>query len=80
MRIDVYFEKPSKAGGNIHATLVAQFCDEDLYTACLPALKKIARYNGFIVTESVKEDSKLDNSNEDEVGEDGEAIAPSMFR
>ena len=43
-------------------------------------MKKIARYNGFIVTESVKEDSKLDDSDKDEVGEDGEAIAPSMFR
>lgn len=59
MRIDVYFEKPSKAGGNMYATLVAQFCDEDLYNACLPALKKIAKFNGLIVTESVKEDIDL---------------------
>jgi len=62
MRIDVYFEKPSKVGGNMYATLVAQFCDEDLYTACLPALKKNAKYNGLIVTESIKEDVDLDDS------------------
>jgi hypothetical protein len=59
MRIDVYFEKPSAVGGNMYATLVAQFCDESLYTACFPALEKIAGDNGLVVTESIKEDIDL---------------------
>lgn len=59
MRIDVYFEKPSAVGGSMYATLVAQFCDEDLYTACFPSMEKIADGMGLIVTESIKEDIDL---------------------
>jgi hypothetical protein len=76
MRIDVYFEKPSKVGGNMYATLVAQFCDEDLYTACFPALKKNAKYNGLIVTESIKEDVDLS----DEYFEDHRPLPENIQR
>jgi hypothetical protein len=55
MRIDVYFEKPSAVGGNMYATLVAQFGDESLYTACFPMLEKIAEDNGLVYDADGKE-------------------------
>lgn len=67
MRIDVYFETPSATGGNMYAELVAQFNDESLYTACFPALEKIATDIRMVVTESIKEDIYLsDDYEEDE--------------
>jgi hypothetical protein len=53
MKVAVYFE--AKAGAHI----VAQFDEEATYMACLPALEKLAKSNGYIVTESLDyEDAK----------------------
>jgi hypothetical protein len=53
MKVAVYFE--AKAG----AHMVAQFDEEATYMACLPALEKLAKTNGYIVTESLDyEDAK----------------------
>lgn len=49
MKVAVYFETPN----NSYATQVAQFDEEATYMACLPALKKFAKANGYIVTESM---------------------------
>lgn len=39
--------------------MVAQFDEEATYMACLPALEKLAKSNGYIVTESLDyEDAK----------------------
>jgi hypothetical protein len=51
MKVVVYFETPKV----LHAEVVAQFASEELYVACLPILEKIAENNGFIVSESVRE-------------------------
>lgn len=52
MKIVVYFETP-----NYHAAhVVAQFSDEEMYESCLPALKKLAKSGGYVITESVRED------------------------
>lgn len=47
MKIIVYFE------GSGHAEQVAEFYDEALYIACLPALQKQAKACHLFVTESV---------------------------
>ena len=47
MKIAVYFEAPAGAH------MVAQFDEESTYMACLPALEKLAKSNGYIVTESM---------------------------
>jgi hypothetical protein len=53
MKVAVYFE--AKAG----AHMVAQFDEEATYMACLPALEKLAKTNGYTVTESLDyEDAK----------------------
>jgi hypothetical protein len=51
--IKVYFESRS------HAELVAIFDREEVYIACLPALEKLAMESRMIVTESVDEESNL---------------------
>ena len=65
MKIVVYFETPKV----LYAEVVAQFASEELYMACLPMLEEIAQRDGFIVSESVREDDvvtdKFDNE-EDE--------------
>ena len=54
--IKVYFETSS------YSELVAVFDNENTYYACLPALEKLAKDNGFdCVTESVDEESNLSN-------------------
>jgi len=50
MKIAVYFEAPTGAH------MVAQFDEESTYMACLPALEKLAKSNGYIVTESMDYD------------------------
>jgi hypothetical protein len=50
MTVAVYFE--AKAG----AHMVAQFDEEATYMACLPALEKLAKSGGYIVTESLDYD------------------------
>lgn len=47
--VKVYFESDS------HAELVATFETEDLYIACLPALKRKAKQDRMIVTETIEE-------------------------
>jgi hypothetical protein len=53
MKIVVYFEN----GMACH--VVAQFGDEDLYMACVPALEKMAEKGGYILTESCREDEEI---------------------
>lgn len=55
MKIVVYFETPKHS----HAEVVAQFADEDLYDACFPALEQIAKRDGWVITESVREDENV---------------------
>jgi hypothetical protein len=47
MLINVYFES------NTNAELIAQFNNEEIYMACVPALEKLAEINNVILTESV---------------------------
>jgi hypothetical protein len=54
-KIVVYFETLNFS----HAEVVAQFADEELYAVCLPALEKYASENGWVVTESVREDEQV---------------------
>jgi hypothetical protein len=61
MKIVVYFETPKFS----HAEVVAQFSEEDLYMACLPALEKYAQENGWVVTESVREDETVTDKEDD---------------
>lgn len=51
MKVVVYFETPKA----LHAEVVAQFNSEELYMACLPTLEQIAKQDGLIVSESVRE-------------------------
>jgi hypothetical protein len=61
-KIVVYFETPN----NSYAEVVAQFADDELYNACLPVLEAQAKAQGYIVTESVREDEAVtDEQNED---------------
>lgn len=57
MKVVVYFENESPAYGEV----VAQFADEELYLACLPALEAKAKEMRMIVTESLREDEELTN-------------------
>jgi hypothetical protein len=50
MKVTVYIE--AKAGSHV----VAHFDGEETYMACLPALEKLAKSNGYIVTESMDYD------------------------
>jgi len=47
MKVTVYFE--AKTGAHI----AAQFDSEETYMVCLPALEKLAKSRGYIVTESL---------------------------
>jgi hypothetical protein len=46
--INVYFES------NTHAELIAQFNNEDIYMACVPALEKLAEQENLFLTESIE--------------------------
>jgi len=50
MKIVVYFENGKTS------EVVAQFASEELYMYCLPALEDFAGNDGYIVTESCRED------------------------
>lgn len=65
MRVIVYFETPNFS----HAEQVAEFFSEELYLACLPALEKQAKENGWVVTESVREDEFLNDDEQEEMAE-----------
>jgi len=55
MKIVVYFENGRAS------SVEAQFASEELYMACLPALEDFAGRDGYIVTESVREDEYVDD-------------------
>jgi len=55
MKIVVYFENGRAS------EVVAQFASEELYMACLPALEDFAGRDGYIVTESCREDEELND-------------------
>ena len=38
---------------------MAQFATEEMYMACLPVLEELAGNGGYIVTESVREDERV---------------------
>lgn len=56
MKIKVYFES------NSHADLVATFYDGSMYNLCLPVLKREAKINRMIVTESVEEEGEINKT------------------
>ena len=67
MKIVVYFETPDKSGsGGMYAEVVAQFASDDLYDACFPILEKIAKDQGFMVTESEREDEFVTDAEDDD--------------
>lgn len=53
MSVKVYFETPSGSS----AQLVAVFDTEDLYDRVAPLLSALARAEGYVLTESVDEES-----------------------
>jgi hypothetical protein len=60
MKIVVYFETPNFS----YAEVVAQFSSDELYDACFPALEAIAQRDGYVITESVREDERLNDAEE----------------
>jgi hypothetical protein len=53
MKVVVYFEN----GKSAH--VVAQFASDELYNLCLPILEEEASKDGYIVTESCREDEEV---------------------
>jgi hypothetical protein len=60
-KIVVYFETPN----NSYAEVVAQFADDELYNACVPVLEAQAKAQGYILTESVREDEWVTDAEDD---------------
>lgn len=58
MKIIVYLET------NSYSEIVAEFASEYLYSICLPALKEYADSEGYILTESVREDEFIIDTEE----------------
>ena len=54
--IKIYFESKS------YSEMVAIAKDEEIYMACLPGLKKLAKSQGMMVTESLMEDRQLEDN------------------
>lgn len=54
--IKIYFE------GKSYSEMVAIAKDEEIYMACLPGLKKLAKSQGMMVTESLMEDRELEDN------------------
>ena len=55
MKIVVYFENGRASD------VVAQFATEEMYMACLPVLEELAGNDGYIVTESCREDERIND-------------------
>ena len=53
MKVVVYFENGRAS------EVMAQFSSDELYMACLPALEDFAGKDGYIVTESCREEEKV---------------------
>lgn len=60
MKIVVYFENGRAS------EVVAQFSSDELYMACLPALEDFAGKDGYIVTESMREDEEVTDTFDEE--------------
>lgn len=60
MKIVVYFENGRAS------SVEAQFASEELYMACLPALEDFAGKDGYIVTESMREDEEVTDAFDEE--------------
>jgi len=60
MKIVVYFENGRAS------EVVAQFSSDELYMACLPALEDFAGKDGYIVTESMREDEEVTDNFDEE--------------
>jgi hypothetical protein len=58
MKIIVYFENGRASD------VMAQFASEELYMACLPVLEELAGNDGYIVTESMREDERVTDEEE----------------
>jgi hypothetical protein len=58
MKIVVYFENGRAS------EVIAQFASEELYMACLPVLEELAGNDGYIVTESMREDERVTDEEE----------------
>jgi hypothetical protein len=54
--IKIYFESRN------YSEIVAIAKDEEIYMACLPGLKKLAKSQGMMVTESLMEDRQLEDN------------------
>jgi len=54
--IKIYFESRN------YSEMVAIAKDEEIYMACLPGLKKLAKSQGMMVTESLMEDRQLEDN------------------
>ena len=54
--IKVYFEHLGSNGTSVSSDLVAVFDDEKTYEACAHALRRKARKEGMVVTESFHDD------------------------
>jgi hypothetical protein len=57
MRIIVYLETDN----HNYSEIVAEFASEYLYSICLPALESYAKSEGYILTESVREDEFMND-------------------
>ena len=55
MKVVVYFECGRASD------VMAQFATEELYLACLPILEAEASKGGYIVTESCREDERIND-------------------
>ena len=56
MKIVVYFEN------GMACNVVAQFASEELYMACIDSLEDFAGKDGYIVTESCREDEEVNDN------------------
>jgi len=63
MKVVVYFENGRASD------VVAQFATEEMYMACLPVLEELAGNEGYIVTESCREDEKVTDKFDNEEDE-----------
>ena len=73
MKIVVYFEN------GMASEVVAQFASEELYDACFPAIDKKAKEDGYVVTESMREDEEV-TDNFDYDGDEAQAIDDASWR
>jgi hypothetical protein len=62
MRIIVYLETENPR----YAEIVAEFASDYLYSICLPALEAYAKSEGYILTESVREDEFMNDEEMEE--------------